>query len=272
MLSYKKFDIKYCIPSHWRAETIMKDTIALIPKEEYKNTYIFVNPVDQLPDYQKTCHPDINLIPVDSKWNVAVVRQAILDYFPDNTRVMMLDDDAQYFTYIEWFREQWTPFLKTIKDASAIWMYVFNFMDRLNIRLCGIIQSQNNLFYSYSYSNWYIPNWCTFIKTGGWLHYNTSYLLSEDTYIACYNKRKYWFTYWLCNIGVICKTFTNDGGCKTYRDIEKEEKSTYTVLQQFPDLLKVKILNTKKSNWFKNLSITKKETAKKLPIYYWPLK
>ena len=221
--------MKIVIPSRWRPETINKDTLRFIPKEEYKNTYVFVNPQEQLNEYKKYWHKDINYIPVPFTWNIAKVKNYMLDYFKEWQELLILDDDI---TKIRDYKNNKYTSLIDIAQSS------FELLKKLNLKLFWYEATWNILNCWRVLSMFWFAIQVVWIINTNKLRYNEDYKTKEDIYLSCLSKELFWWTLIDYRYAFSAKARTNKWGCQEYRNLELEIENKTKLLERFPTLIK----------------------------------
>ena len=144
--------IKIAIPSHNRTNITTLELLSEFPREDI---YIFVNDEEQRNKY-KEVHKFLNVIQSNTK-GIQQARNYILDFFGNDTEVLMLDDDIEKFLTLEGgvknFKIQKKLNEMTNTQVKEFVEKGFEVARKNNVKLWGIYPVENPFYMSAKLDN-----------------------------------------------------------------------------------------------------------------------
>lgn len=239
--------MKICIPSYKRPDVT---TLKLLSAFKVEDIYIFLNNYDsdvemkadaklykeKVFEYLKD---EVNIIELHTH-GISQARNAILNFWPQDTEIVMLDDDIQSICQLT-VNKKLAPM-----DSNGIKMFfqmAFSNLRRNYKQLWGVYPVANGFFMNGEVKNGFIIGTC-FGVINSRIRFDENLKLKEDydftlSHIAQGGVARFNF------ITVKAKHYTNKGGCQNYRTDELEAQSAEYLLKKWPKLVK---LNPKRAN------------------------
>jgi len=220
--------INLCISSYKRYETVGKHTVALF-KDLWYNIFIFVRAEEEL--LYKQYVPEATIVPVE-KNGITPTRNAIVNYFKDWEKILMLDDDIKS---INWFIEDWNkysliPLSKDeIKEMIEYWFY---YTEKIWLK-CRWIYPVNNAFFMSEKTN----SKCFIIWTFCWIindksiQFDERMKLKEDYDYSLQQIAKYGWVVRFNRYSVKALHYSNKGWAVDCRN-DKNEQEAISILKQ----------------------------------------
>tara|TARA_Y100001973_G_C5186670_1_gene328296 strand:- start:1316 stop:2095 length:780 start_codon:yes stop_codon:yes gene_type:complete len=227
---------KIAIPSIYRSKTIVNKTLNYLSKTDVdlKKVDVFLSDPEEKKDYEKTTKKfGVNIITTGKK-HVNTQRNFIVDYYPEGTNIVGIDDDI--VAIVEKINDKSTKLL--IKLHSFI-EEAFRNTKSQGAKIWGINPVNNPYFLKKNVSNnlKYIVA-CFY----GWInsHQQYAYVSTNPEYgkedfersIRYYieDKKVIRFNY----LAPDTKYYSESGGIQHYRTVEYEEKAVQWLLKTFP--------------------------------------
>jgi hypothetical protein len=218
------------IPSKGRAnlcttQNVFKSGTFFVPESEVKQYEVHKNKIIGVPN-------DIR--------GITATRNYILKHTQKN--VFFIDDDLQYFGYIE--RSDLKYKVKRLTDEYTALIEIeklFLIAKQMDAKLIGFFTVGNNLT-NYNYNpflfNGVCLGSCMGIINDGTYHFNEDYQVKEDYELTLRNIKDGRPTI-RTNILFMQHEHTNlSGGCKDSTRIEKEKKAFQMLVQEYPGMIK----------------------------------
>jgi len=141
----KKNNIDYvvAIPTYKRYNEITTKTLPTLKrgKVDKKRIYVFVASKSEERLYREKMDPDTYHKIVVGKKGLVPQRRYISQYFPENTKIVSMDDDVQNMIQLK--RDD---SLKKIANLDTLFKRFFNVLDKKGLYLWGVYPVKNNLF------------------------------------------------------------------------------------------------------------------------------
>jgi len=140
--------VKFCVPTYKRYKQLKNKTLALLDSHYInpEDIYIFVENVEEYREYQKTLDKNYNIIITSTK-GIGQKRNFIRNYFVDETKILMIDDDVE--DILEFINKKESRSVNNFKSKINYW---FDIIDRENVSMFGVLLHDNPFFGSKNYS------------------------------------------------------------------------------------------------------------------------
>jgi len=207
--------IKIAIPSYKRAEQIASLTLKLIDTEIF-DVYVFVRQ-EETYTYQEHC-PDATVVWTDAI-GITPTRNAILDYFQEGDKVLMLDDDIKSVKFL--FKDKLQKLNK--EQITKLIIREFDKCEKQGLKMWWIYPIANNFFMSSKYNTKCFIIWTFAGIINTELRFDETLTLKEDYDYSL----QHIFTYgWVLrnnSVAVEAIHYTNKWWCVDYRDKNREQ-------------------------------------------------
>ena len=144
----KKNNIDYvvAIPTYKRYDEITTKTLPTLKrgKVDKKRIYVFVANKSEEKLYREKMDPDTYHKIVVGKKGLVPQRRYISQYFPENTKIVSMDDDVQNMIVLKRDKS-----LKKISNLDALFKRAFKTLVDKDLYLWGVYPVKNNMFMSH---------------------------------------------------------------------------------------------------------------------------
>lgn len=224
-------DIEIAIPSKGRAglitsQKIFKKATLYIPESELMQYSIYSNKIVTIPNSIK---------------GITATRNWILKY-NKNKNVFFIDDDLQYFGYVE--RSETKYKVIKLDDEDIVYSEISKLFDvayKLDSKLIGFFTVGNNLT-NYSYNpflfNGVCLGSCMGIINDGTYYFNEEYEVKEDYELTLRNIKDGRSTVRTNILFMQHEHTQTKGGCRDSKRIEKEKKALKKLIEEYPGMIK----------------------------------
>ena len=212
---------------------------------KYINSVKYVVCEDQADSYRSK-GLDIIVCPNKEQGNVSRVRNWILNKFIPSDDIVIVDDDMSYFGYFSGNKH------KKINstDVHSFLNYGFNLAKEFNCKYWGLNLNNDKGSYReyspFSLKSVLLGPFGGFIK-GFDCRYDEKLPLKEDYDLSIQALNKYRKILRVNFEHYVCKQHTNEGGCASYRTINREKKQLLLLQKKWGKSI-VKEDTTKKKN------------------------
>jgi len=231
-----KYEI--AIPSRGRPKSVI--TIQNIQLDKKLFT-IFVDSLQEASEYQKA-NPGVKVV-VTGKRGITKTRNFILDYYPENSKIVTMCDDIQAIQRLSASGKT----LITIVggDLDTFIQKGFEICMKNKTKLWGVYAVPNYFFMSHTLSpdGFIIGTFSGIIISG--IRMDEQLSLKEDYDFTIKHILKYKKVVRFNNYVVKAKHYSNKGGCVSYRTPKREEVSINRLLELYPEYIR---LNPRREN------------------------
>jgi glycosyltransferase involved in cell wall biosynthesis len=224
-------DFVIAIPSKGRAglittQRVFSSAILYVPESEQMQYSVYSNHIELIPNHIK---------------GITATRNYILKH---NTgkNVFFLDDDLQYFGYVE--RTEFKYKVKRLQDediALSVIKQLFEVTYQMGAKINGFFTVGNNLT-NYSYSpflfNGVCLGSCMGIINDGTYYFNEEYEVKEDYELTLRNIKDGRPTVRTNILFMQHEHTQTKGGCRDNNRIEKEKKALKMLVSEYPNMIK----------------------------------
>lgn len=213
-----------CIPSHNRPDKV--ETPNVLGINEY---YIFVNDEQQAEKYRKH---HTNVI-VTNTIGITKARNAILDYFPIGSNILMCDDDIKGLYRLVGKKS----ILMQQNEVKKLILKMFDLCKQHNIGLWGVGATFNPYFmrHKFSYRTFIIGTFCGCITSD--IRMDENLKVKEDYDFTIQHILRDRCILRQDGVGVRAGHYTQ-GGCDSLRAINEDKKAKEYLMSKYPKFVR----------------------------------
>jgi len=215
------------IPSYKRPKF---KTIQLLKDFDREDIFIFVNDDKEKADYEKE-NPGVNIIITGTK-GITPARNAIINYFKDDERIMMLDDDIEDFRVMKIVDLKKVLF--SIDNLKEFFLQGFALCDKLGYKLWGVQMCSVGTFMTRKLNNDKFIIGTAMGIINRHLTFDEGLKLKEDYDYTMQHIKEYGGALRFNFVTVKAGHYSNKGGCVDYRTEQLESDACEVLLNRYP--------------------------------------